>query len=495
MLFNSIEFIIFLVSVFILYWLVLNKNLKIQNTFILLVSYLFYGWWDWRFLFLLVFISLSNYFVGILIQESKNDSLKRWYYLIGLIINLGTLVLFKYFNFFIDGFARIISIVGFNLNPKSINLILPLGISFYIFLSISYIADIYKRKLVATANIMHALLALSFFPIILAGPIQRPLSLLPQIQAKRTFKYHVIVDGLKMILWGMFMKVVIADNCSVIVEPIFNNYSSHTGSTLFLGMFLYTIQIYADFAGYSNIAIGIGKLLGFNIMQNFAYPYFSRNIKEFWKRWNISLTLWFRDYVFLPIAYAVSKKIKSNRFLFIKTDFVIYTIGIIITWILTGLWHGANYTFIVWGLYHGVFLIINHAINKPRKRLLKKLNLSKSNTFLVIVDVLLTFLIIMISWVFFRADNLEHAIKYIYKMTHTFLTIPDIQSKRNVITIFGLLIFFIGIEWIGRKNISTISVIGKTWPRVFRWSFYSFIILLIGLYMQTSETPFIYFQF
>ncbi len=495
MLFTTIDFLVFLFIVFIFYWLVISKFLKLQNIFVLTASYLFYGWWDWKFLFLLLSISLVNYFIALFIQKNNNNKKRKFYFLIGLIINIGTLILFKYFNFFIDGFARIISVLSLNLNLRSINLILPLGISFYIFLSISYIADVYKQKFVATKNIIHVLLSLSFFPIILAGPIQRPSSLLPQIQANRTFKYHIAIDGLKMILWGVFMKVVIADNCSVLVDPIFKNYSSYSGSTLFLGMFLYTIQIYADFAGYSNIAIGIGKLLGFDIMQNFAYPYFSRNIKEFWKRWNISLTLWFRDYVFLPTAFAVSRKIKSNRFLFIKTDFVIYTIGIVITWILTGLWHGANYTFIIWGLLHGVFLIVNHAINKPRKKLLKKLKLNKANILLVIVDISSTFLIIMISWVFFRADSINIAFDYLVKMfSSSLISVPDISFKPMTHLTFLSIVFFIIIEWKGKGYNYPIKRIGTYWPKYLRWLFYYIIIFSI-LFFNGNSQQFIYFQF
>ena len=404
MLFTSITFAMFFLLVFILYWFVFNRNQKFQNIFLLICSYVFYGWWDWRFLFLLFFISVSNYIIAIQIQKKDKKLFRKSLFIIGLIINIGTLVIFKYFNFFIDGIVNLVSLFGFKSNLHTINIILPIGISFYIFLSLSYLIDTHQHKFTAVSNIFDALLTFSFFPIILAGPIQRPISLLPQIQNMRIFNYDKATDGLRQILWGGFMKIVIADNCAVTVNAIFADFSSYSGSTLIIGIFMFTIQIYADFAGYSNIAIGVGKLLGFNIMQNFAYPYFARDIREFWKRWNISLTTWFRDYVFLPIAYSVSRNIKSDRIYMIKTEFFIYTIGITFTWILTGLWHGANYTFIIWGLIHGFFLIINHVTAKPRKKFLKLLNVRNDSTILVIVDSLCTFIIIMFSWIFFSLN-------------------------------------------------------------------------------------------
>jgi D-alanyl-lipoteichoic acid acyltransferase DltB (MBOAT superfamily) len=406
---------------------------------------------------------------------------------------LGTLIIFKYFNFFVDGFASIISLTGFKVSIVTFNIILPLGISFYIFLSLSYIIDVYQNKIEAVRNVFDALLTFSFFPIILAGPIQRPIGLLPQIQSKRLFDNVLIESGLKQILWGVFMKMVIADNCVGYVTTIFNGYESYHGSTLVLGAFLFTVQIYTDFAGYSNIAIGIGKLLGFNIIQNFAYPYFSRDIRDFWKRWNMSLTTWFRDYTFLPVAYWVSGKIKSEKFYFIKTEILIYITGITVTWMLTGLWHGANYTFIVWGLIQGVFLIIYHVSLKPRKRLLKRINLSNNNKIFIFVETLITLTIIMFSWIFFRADTLGDAFKYISGILNSSLFSPtDIKTDSVLLSLIAL--FFV-VEWIGRKQEYAIAGIGQNWPILFRWSIYCIIIFLIGMFMSTSESPFIYFQF
>jgi D-alanyl-lipoteichoic acid acyltransferase DltB (MBOAT superfamily) len=374
-----------------------------------------------------------------------------------------------------------------------LNIILPIGISFYIFLSLSYIVDVYKQKLTAVRNFFDALLTLSFFPIILAGPLQRPISLLPQIQNKRIFNYSKATDGLKQILWGIFMKIVIADRCAENVNIIFSNSSIYSGSTLILGIFLFTVQIYADFAGYSNIAIGVGKLLGFDIMKNFAYPYFARDIREFWKRWNISVTTWFRDYIFLPIAYAVSRNIKSDQFYFFKTEFLIYTVGIAFTWMITGLWHGANYTFIIWGLIHGLFLIINHLFSKPRKRFLKRLNIRNDNIALKTADVFVTFIIIMFSWVFFRASNVGHAFSIISKIfSISLFTIPEIIPR---ITPFFIVLFFV-VEWLGRDQEYAIAKIGMKLPRPVRWfAYYSIIFAILYFNEPYTAQQFIYFQF
>jgi alginate O-acetyltransferase complex protein AlgI len=491
MLFTSVTFALFLLLVFVLYWFVFNRNLKGQNFFLLIRSYIFYGWWDWRFLFLLFFISASNYLIAILIQKKVQKSHRKLFFISGLIINIGTLIIFKYFNFFIDGLDNLISLFGLKVNLITLNIILPIGISFYIFLSLSYIIDIYQHKLTASRNFFDALLTFSFFPIILAGPIQRPISLLPQVQTRRIFNYARATDGLKQILWGVFMKIVISDNCAVHADKIFTGYSTYSGSTLILGVFMFSVQIYADFAGYSNIAIGVGKLLGFNIMKNFNYPYFALDMREFWRRWNISLTTWFRDYVFLPIAYSVSRNIKSDRFYLIKTEFFIYTVGICFTWILTGLWHGANYTFIIWGLIHGFFLIINHVAAKPRKKILKRLNIRNESIALTIFDTLATFTIIMFTWIFFRADNVGHAFSYlsgIFSMSS--FTLPEIRSRTTIL----LVVLFFVMEWLGRDQEYAIAKIGIKWPRLIRWGIYYSIIIAI-FYFAGSEQQFIYFQF
>ncbi len=490
MLFTSINFAIFLFIVFVLYWFIFNRNLKWQNIFLLVSSYVFYGWWDWRFLLLLFSISITTYFVAIGIQSKDKHQLRKLIFITGLVLNIGTLFLFKYFNFFTDAFVSLISLFGFKVSTFTTSILLPVGISFYVFLSISYIVDVYQHKLVPVRNVFDLLLTLSFFPIILAGPIQRPISLLPQIQAPRIFKYPQVTDGLRQILWGILMKIVIADNCAVTVNTIFSNSSAYAGSTLILGIVLFAVQIYADFAGYSNIAIGVGKVLGFNIMKNFAYPYFARDMREFWKRWNISLTNWFRDYVFLPIAYSVSRNIKADRFLLIKTEFLIYAIGITITWMLTGLWHGTNYTFVFWGLIHGFFLIMNHITSKPRKRLLKRLNIRNDNYFLATADSLATLIIVLFSWIFFRANNVEEAFSYISGIfSMSSLSMPEIKPH----AIFLIQLFFV-IEWFGRDQEYAIANIGSKWPKPLRWILYYSLILTI-FWFSGKDQQFLYFKF
>ncbi len=456
----------------------------------------------------MVFISFLNYSIGLLIQKSEPKKRKKSWLIIGIIANIGVLSYFKYSNFFIDSFIHLFSLVGFTVQKPTLNIILPVGISFYVFLSLSYIIDVYQNKLKGGGNIVDVLLTLSFFPIILAGPIQRPTSLLPQIQKKRIFNYSFATDGLKQILWGLFMKVVIADRCGVHVQDIFQNFHNYSGSTLLLGGIFYTIQIYADFAGYSLIAIGVSKLFGFELMRNFAYPYFARDMKEFWQRWHISLTSWFRDYVFLPISYSLSRKIQSEKVGFIKKDLLIYIIGISITWLLVGLWHGGNYTFIVWGLINGFFLIGYQILKKPRKKFLKNLKMSNDNIFLIGVERLFTLLIIIFSWIVFRAENIGQALAYIAKIfSKSLVSLPamfdtsiktiywkEIRGQASPLVTIVLVIVFMLIEWLGRGQHYAIADEASKWKRPLRYAMYYAIILAI-LWFGGKAQQFIYFQF
>jgi len=490
MLFNSIEFAVFLPVVFLIYWLILNKNLKIQNGFLLLASYVFYGWWDWRFLFLLISISIFNYFVGIEIGAEKRSKIKNVWLVAGLTVNVGILGVFKYYDFFIDGFVDLVSMIGYNLPRSSTNIILPLGISFYVFLSLSYILDIYKENLVADKNLVKVLLTLSFFPIILAGPIQRPSSLLPQISMERKFSYQQAVDGLQQILWGLFAKIVIADNLASMVDDIFQNYSGYSGSTLVMGAVYFSIQIYADFSGYSNMAIGTAKLFGFSLMRNFNNPYFSKDITEFWRRWHISLTTWFRDYLFLPLSFSLAGKFKKERILSIKTDEFIYILASTVTWSLTGLWHGANYTFIIWGLMNGLFLIVYHLNKKPRKNLFRKTGINNNNRVVLIIETFLTLVIVITSWIFFKADNTHHALMYIHNMVaQSLFSLPQILPKKTIL----LLTIFFFAEWLQRNKEHTLQLESLKF-RGFRWSIYCAVIILI-LSLRGDQHQFIYFQF
>ena len=496
MLFNSIAFAIFLPVVFFFYWFLANKSLKAQNILLLFASWFFYGWWNWKFLFLLVSLSALNYYIGI--QIDKNNDLKKrgtvWL-ITGLIINLGILAVFKYYNFFIDSFIDLISLIGYNLPKSTTKIILPLGISFYVFLFLSYLLDIKKRTIKAERNIIHVLLSFNFFPLILAGPIQRPISLLPQIAKRREFDYELASGGIRQILWGLFTKVVIADNFAFYVNDIFLHYSGYPGSTLLLGAGFYAIQIYADFSGYSNIAIGTAKLFGFRLMKNFAYPYFSRNIAEFWKRWHISLTTWFRDYVFLPISFAVSWKIKSNRVLLIKPDLFIYIVASVITWFLTGLWHGANYTFLVWGMIHGLFLIFYQWQKNPRKRFLRRLGISKENKSIIALETVFTLAIVLIAWIFFRADNLEQGLNYLARLfSISLFSVPIFIDRKMCLIIMVIAAIFFIAEWIGRNEEYTIARIGERFPAIARWAVYYTLVIIIFFFAGSGQ-KFIYFQF
>lgn len=489
MLFNSPEFAFFMLIVFCTYWL-FESSCRIQNILLLVASYLFYGWWDWRFLILLISISIVNYLISFKIKAGNDDRRRKVYLITGMVVNLGVLGFFKYFNFFIEGFIDLFSLFGYQVKGMSLNVILPLGISFYTFLSISYLIDIYRGQTSAEKNIFNTMLALSFFPIILAGPIQRPTSLIPQIKTPRKFEYSLATDGLRQILWGLFVKVAVADNLAPFVNDIFEDYSVLNGSTLFVGALFYTVQIFADFSGYSHIAIGTASILGFRLMRNFKSPYFVRDIVDFWKKWHISLTTWFRDYLFLPVSFSISWRIKTDKVLLIKTDLFIYIIAGLVTWFLTGLWHGANYTFLIWGLMHGVLLIFYRIQAKPRKRILKKLNIDNDNILLLIIEGLLTFCFIVITWVIFRSESVYASIEYITRMFSTSLLASpgDLPVKEIALALLFLLIEFIQRD----KNHSLQFEASVT--VLWRWSIYVslvFIILLFG----GSAHQFIYFQF
>lgn len=490
MLFNSINYAIFLPIVFLIYWFVANKKIEHQNFFLLIASYFFYGFWNWRFLFLLIIVSLFNYIIGIKIERNETNRIRKIWLIAGVVINIGILGVFKYFNFFIDSFIDLVSLAGYNLPKSSTRIIIPVGISFYIFLSLSYILDIYKKNLAADRNIIEVLLSLSFFPIILAGPIQRPASLIPQIVEKREFKYDQAVDGLRQILWGLFVKIAIADNLSPHTDDIFLNFSNYSGSTLFLGSLFYSIQIYADFSGYSNIAIGTAKLFGFTLMRNFDNPYFSRDISEFWKKWHISLTTWFRDYVFLPISFNISWRIKQERVIFIRTDLFIYIVASNVTWFLTGLWHGANFTFILWGMIHGVFLIIYQWQKRPRKLLFKRIGINNNNPAVVLVESLITLMVVSLAWVVFRSSTIQNSIQYLKEVfSASLFSLPQIFPKIPIV----LTAAFILTEYIQRAKQHALQIETIKYRKL-RWGIYFGIIFIIILFGGGAQ-KFIYFQF
>jgi D-alanyl-lipoteichoic acid acyltransferase DltB (MBOAT superfamily) len=481
MLFNSFDFAVFLPIVFILYWFVTNHNLKFQNILIVISSYIFYGWWDWRFLGLIAFNTTVDYLVGLGLSKYQSVNQRRLLLWTSIVVNLGILGFFKYYNFFIDNFEAAFTFLGHPFKASSLKVILPVGISFYTFQTLSYSIDVYKRKLTATKDIIAYAAYVSFFPQLVAGPIERATHLLPQFFKKRHFDYSKAVDGLKQILWGLFKKMVIADNCAEYANLIFKHAPDYSGSTLVLGALFFTIQIYSDFSGYSDIAIGTARLFGFELMRNFAFPYFSRDIAEFWRRWHISLTTWFRDYLYIPLGGS-----QGNTGTTIRNIFIIF--------LVSGFWHGANWTFIVWGALNALYFLPLLLLHKNRKNLDIVAKGKHLPSVRDAANMILTFSLTVFAWIFFRAENVGQAFAYISRIFgKSLFRIPEIPIK--AIPIIGLVMFLFFIEWIGREEQYAIARIGYKWPMLVKWSFLSLIIFFIGMFMQTEETPFIYFQF
>lgn len=482
MLFNSIEFAIFLPIVFILYWFFTAENLRIQNLLVVVASYIFYGWWDWKFLSLIVFSTILDYTIGRLLKSQK-DLLKRKILLwSSILVNLGFLGVFKYYNFFLDSLYGTIPglqvVLGFN----TLDILLPVGISFYTFQTLSYTIDVYKRKMEPVKDIVVFAAYVSFFPQLVAGPIERATHLLPQFCKKRRFDYSEAVDGLRQILWGLFMKIVIADNCAQFANQIFNNSENYNGSTLFLGVLFFTFQIYGDFAGYSNIAIGTSRLFGFDLMQNFNFPYFSRDIAEFWRRWHISLSTWFRDYLYIPLGGS-----RGGIWMKIRNTFIIF--------IVSGFWHGANWTFVVWGALNAIYFL-PLLLTKANRSNLEII--AKGKNFPTIKELslmLLTFTLTVFAWIFFRAENLSHAFSYISGIfSGKFFTIPQFEGMRSALVTIVLVIIFLLIEWNGREGRYAIEQIGLRFKRPLRYAVYYSILILI-FWFGGKEQQFIYFQF
>jgi alginate O-acetyltransferase complex protein AlgI len=483
MLFNSIDFAIFFPVVFILYWFVANKDLKKQNVLLLISSYVFYGTWDYRFLFLLIFSTLLDYFTGIKMFENKDSKKKKlfWFWL-SISVNVGFLGIFKYYNFFASSFAEAISNFGFKADPQTLNVILPVGISFYTFHGLSYVIDIYKDRIKPERNFINYSVFVSFFPLLVAGPIERATHLLPQIQRKREFNYLQAVDGLRQILWGLFKKIVIADNCAEYANQIFNNSADYSGSTLVLGAVFFAFQIYCDFSGYSDIALGTARLMGIELLRNFAFPYFSRDIAEFWRRWHISLSSWFRDYLYIPLGGS-----KGGTWFKVKNTFIIF--------LVSGFWHGANWTFIVWGALNALYFMPLLLLNRNRTNIdivAKGKILPDLREF---INMGITFGLTVFAWIFFRAANLHHAFSYIDEIfSYSFFTIPNFPGIRQTLPILPLIFIFFIVEWVGREQQYAIAHIGLKWLKPVRWAMYYSIIFSI-LYYAGNKQQFIYFQF
>ena len=477
MLFNSLDFAIFLPIVFILYWFVTNRNLKLQNFLIVAASYLFYGWWDWRFLSLILFSTIVDYTIGLKLNTQENQTKRKVLLYTSIAVNLGFLGFFKYYNFFLDNFVSAFSFFGTPINAQGLNIILPVGISFYTFQTLSYTIDVYKRKLESTKDFVAFTAFVSFFPQLVAGPIERASNLLPQFYNKRIFKSKLALDGVKQIVWGFFMKLVIADNCALYANQIFNDYESYSACSLFIGAFMFTFQIYGDFAGYSNIAIGISRLFGFNLKQNFAFPYFSRNIAEFWRRWHISLSTWFRDYLYIPLGGSRVSNTKK-----VRNTFIIFTVS--------GFWHGANWTFVFWGLLNAIYFLPLLLLKKNRTYL----GVIGNNSFPQLNEIfgmIITFLLTVLAWVFFRAENITEA----FGILKNILTLQHGSKIDIPVIVVLILVVFILIEWFGRRCEFAIQNSFKKHPILKRVFIYIIIISIFMFGQFNSNYEFIYFQF
>ena len=494
MLFNSIEFFIFLPIVFFLYWFVFDKfmskskhQLLLQNTFVVIASYVFYGWWDWRFLILIAITSLCSWGSGMLMLKAeqttdnkKQAKQRKIITTINIVLNLAILATFKYYNFFVSEFAKL-----FNLSPDGLllNMILPVGICFYTFQALSYSIDVFRRKIEPTCNVVAFLAYISFFPQLVAGPIERATNLLPQFIEKREFDYAIAVEGCRQILWGLFKKIVVADNCAVITNQIFGDYSNMPGNVLLIGALFFTFQIYGDFSGYSDIAIGTAKLFGIRLMQNFKFPYFSRDIAEFWRRWHISLNTWFRDYVYIPLGGSHTTKAKI-----VRNTFVIF--------LLSGFWHGANWTFIVWGAYHALLFLPLILWGKNRKYTNTVAEGRLLPTLKETAQMLLTFMLVMFGLIIFRSETIVNAGQYFA----TIFNSSFFEFRINPTIPYGLMLrgaIFIIImtltEWINRNKTHGLDLSDS---KIFiaRLGIYYLLIFFILMY-GAQPAQFIYFQF
>ena len=511
MLFNSIEFLIFLPIVFLLYWFIFDyamrgckRQLLWQNLLIVVASYVFYGWWDWRFLILIAITTLLSFLSGIGIEKAPTQRSKKAVMIANIIINLGILGVYKYYDFFAREFAQLF---GMESDFLLLHLILPVGISFYTFQALSYSIDVYRRQIEPTHDIVAFTAFLSFFPQLVAGPIERATNLLPQFQKKRTFDYAQAVDGMRQILWGLFKKIVVADNCATYVDTVFADLSNQSGSTLLLAAVLFTFQIYGDFSGYSDIAIGTAKLFGIKLMRNFNVPYFSRDIAEFWRRWHISLTTWFRDYVYIPlggsrpnipsqspIAHRLSPA-AYTKCIAVRNTFIIF--------LLSGFWHGANWTFVLWGAYHALLFVPLLLMNKNRRyrdtvatvtlpdgaiktKLLPSLKEAG--------QMLLTFALAVFGWIIFRAQDISQFGEVISTIcSDSLLSVPFLKTRSFYIPLFINIMILLGVEWQNRTESHGLAKISE--KRNVRYIVYYILIFIMIYARPTSDATFIYFQF
>lgn len=483
MLFNSLEFALFLPVVFVLYWFVTNQRLRVQNALLLLASYVFYGWWDWRFLSLIVLSSVCDYLIGL--HLNREGSNRKLLLTLSLVLNLGILGFFKYYNFFVDSFVGAFAGLGYEMDPRTLNIILPVGISFYTFQTLSYTIDIYRGKLEPTRDALAFFAFVSFFPQLVAGPIERAKSLLPQFFVERKFDKAKAIDGLRQMLWGFFKKVVVADNLAKSVDVVFNNHETVSGSILVLGAVFFAFQIYCDFSGYSDIAIGTARLFGFDLMTNFRLPYFSRDVGEFWRRWHISLSTWFRDYVYIPLG---GSRVSKGR----------QVLNSIITFTVSGFWHGANWTFVVWGFLNGLYYLPSIVFGWAKKKGV----VAEGKIFptvLELIQMVFTYSMITLTWIFFRAESVGQAIDYIGRLfgpTLFHISVGELLGRFlpiNLLIAFTFIPLLLMIEWFQREKEHGLEI--SHLPRHVRWGIYILIANLIVIFGNFAQNQFIYFQF
>ncbi len=477
MLFNSLDFAIFLPLVFILYWGLCRKSKRHQNLLILVASYVFYGWWDWRFLSLLLISTVVDYTVGLQLKKTNRANHRKLLLFISLAVNLGLLGFFKYYNFFIENFTTAFTFFGGSIQPNTLNIILPVGISFYTFQTLSYTIDIYRKKLKPTSDFVSFATFVSFFPQLVAGPIERATQLLPQFSEKRRFNANNAVTGIKQVIWGLFKKIVIADSCAQYANEIFATYETASSSTLILGVVYFAFQIYGDFSGYSDIAIGTARLFNIKLLPNFRYPYFSRDIAEFWRRWHISLSTWFRDYIYIPLGGSRGSKAQHMVNLF-----VVFSIG--------GLWHGANWNFIVWGVLNALFFIPlvfykKYSVHKDTVAQHTVLPSLKEG-----VQMLSTFMVVLVGWVFFRSETLSQALGYLKGIFNFDFHFELLNIGRYTVEMLPLLIILISIEWFCRKQEFPLCS-----PRYEYIKTIGIVIMILVFGSFSTLQDFIYFQF
>jgi len=475
MLFNSIDFAIFLPLVFVLYWFVTKRTLISQNILVVLASYLFYAWWDYRFLALIILSTLVDFIVAKQLENETDNRLRKGLFLVSLLFNLGMLAFFKYFNFFIESWVEAWQLFGVTMETSTLKIILPVGISFYTFQTLSYTIDVYKNKIEPTSSFLEFAAFVSFFPQLVAGPIERASHLLPQFKKKHIFNSEFAISGLYLIIWGLFKKVVIADNCAFFVNQIFDGATGYSSMELFFGAILFGFQIYGDFSGYSDIAIGVARLFGFSLMTNFSFPYFSRDIAEFWRRWHISLSTWFRDYLYIPLGGS-----KGTTWQGVRNVFIVF--------LVSGFWHGANWTFIVWGMIHAMLFLPLLLLGRNRTYVLS----TKIYSFQV-PKIIFTFIVITLTWIFFRADSVNIAYHYIIDIfsfnsgsIHVFYnTSKSLLFSTIIILSIGILLLF---EFLAvQKNKKEVELTAYTAV------FIAVLICFMGVFKNPTE--FIYFQF